>query len=109
MKALDIENVQHQAIETNILLESMKLKVPSPVTILANLKEIESRIEEGYTAKEIVTTLQLPIKHSSFSAAWYRATNIRVTDVPKQRRGRTALLAKGYTEDQVKEIMEATK
>ena len=108
MKTLDIENVQERAIEAVSLLTTMSLKIPQPLTILANLKEVESRIEEGYSILEITTSLKLDVTATSFSSAWYRATQVKMTDVPRKRRGRTNLLAKGYTEAQIKDIMEAT-
>ena len=109
MKPLDIPNVQQIAKETVELLETVGLKPQAPIIILANLREIQQRIEEGYTSKEIITTLELPFPPTNFGATWYKATQVKLADVPRQRRGRTNLLAKGYTEDQVKEIMEATK
>ncbi len=96
--------------EAMVLLKEVDNKSVTPTAkqvIWAWAKEIEQMYANNYTVESIVQLAEVPCNPSSFTSLWFDATGTKISDIQKRSRFETNLLLKGFSEKEVKKIMEA--
>ena len=104
---LEANSLLQQAL---VLLKEVDNKAVAPTAkqvIWAWAKEIEQMYANNYTVESIVHLANIPCTASSFTALWKDATGTPISDIQKRSKFETNLLLKGYTEEEVINIMEA--
>ena len=98
------EHILQEAIE--ILADRGGVKVTAPMVIHSYLTDITNDIASRVDSKDIVLKYNLGIKAQSFATVYKQATNISINDIPKKTNLEVNLAKKGYTAQQIHDIME---
>lgn len=100
-------NEEHILQEANIIYaERSGVTVTATMVLHSYLSSIEKDIALGQTYKDIILRYNLQIKPESFATLWRTATNTSVTDVVRKSPLEQNLAKKGYTPEQIADILE---
>ena len=95
-------------IAEEILLE-LGMKVPSPVTIGANINGVIDMLEQSTDYGAIINKYKINCKEASFAVSFKRATNVSIKDynlILKRDRLYKAMVKQGVTVDTANKILD---